>query len=88
MSNLEPITLKAPFEDHNGEMVKVINLKEPDAGMLRKIKGNLMTDMHDMCCQYVELSSGLPKSLVNKIGPHDLNQQILPVFLSFFGDSQ
>lgn len=85
---IKTITLQKPFHDHSGELVTQLNLKEPDAGVLRRIKGDINKDVFDMTCQYVEICGGLPKSLVNKISGLDLMQEVMPAFMSFFENSQ
>lgn len=80
------IQLSKPITSQ-GEELATVSLKEPNAGVMRKIKGNLATDMMDMCCQYITLCADLPPSSVNQIDARDLNSKFLPVFLDFFGDS-
>jgi hypothetical protein len=87
MAEITVIQLAEPIDDHEGNRLTKLELKEPNAGIMRKIKGNLAQDMTDMCCQYITFACNLPPSVVNKLGSRDFNKQIIPVFLGFFADS-
>jgi hypothetical protein len=69
------ITLRKPII-LGGETYDTMTLREPEAGQIDKVSKTAAGNAYGSNLQLIELVSGLPRPVVNKIGVRDVNKAL------------